>query len=249
MQEVWESYMKPVDGHAAAVAFNAEVAEQLYDTELTVMGFVKVGLLSPTAEGFVSDGESDELGFIEDRLEMEALRYRIGKYVGRVLSKGEAHFIFYLKYDFEWPDVVATAMGHFPGYGYEFGSRADPEWEVYRKLLFPTAREGQMIHNHHTCDRLRAAGDNLRLPRAIEHRAYFQTAEQRGAFVSRIEKEGFRVQKEVPPTQESPLFGLHFYRIDTPYYYDIDALTLSLIELGEHVDGVYDGWETSLVKM
>jgi len=241
--------MKPVDGRPAAVAFNAEIAERLPDEELGVLGFVKVGLLSPTSEGFISEDEADELGFVEDRLEMEALRYRIGKYVGRVVSNGEAHFVFYIKYDFEWPDVVATAMGHFPQYGYESGSRSDPEWEVYRKLLFPTAREWQMIHNHHTCDRLKAAGDNLRLPRAIEHRAYFRTAEQRVAFVSRIEKEGFRVQKTLPPTEETPLYGLHFYRIDAPYYYDIDALTLSLIEMGEHLGGEYDGWETSLVKM
>jgi hypothetical protein len=249
MQEVWEAYMKPVDGRPAAVAFNAEVAERIPDAELGVMGFVKVPLRTPTTEGFVSESEADELGFVEDRLEMEALRYRIGKYVGRVLTGGEANFIFYLKYDFEWPGIVAAAMEHFPAYAYESGSRADAEWEVYRKLLFPTGREWQMIHNHRTCDRLKAAGDNLRLARAIEHRVYFETVQARGKFAQRIADEGFKVQKELPPSEQAPLYGLQFYRIDTPYYYDIDALTLSLIDLGERFRGVYDGWETSLVKM
>jgi hypothetical protein len=249
MQEVWETYMKPVDGRPASIAFNAEVSESLPDDELGFVGHVNVRLRTPTAEGFVSEAETDELGFIEDRLEMEALRYRIGKYVGRILTGGVAHFIFYLKYDFEWPDVVSAAMGHFPEYTFELGSRMDAEWEVYRKLILPTEREWQMIHNHHTCDRLKAAGDNLRLPRAIEHRTYFKTAEQRDKFVAQIEAEGFNVQATMEPTEETPLFGLLFYRIDTPYYYEIDALTLSLIEAGELLGGMYDGWETSLVKM
>ena len=249
MQEVWEAYMKPMDGRPASVAFNAEVAQMLPDNEFAVVGYVKVRLGTPTPEGFVSEAEADEIGFIEDRLEMEALRYRIGKYVGRVVTGGEAHFIFYLKYDFEWPGVVAAAMGHFPEYAYESGSRADAQWEVYRKLLFPTAREWQMIHNHHACDRLRAAGDNLRLPRAIEHRVYFETEKARSQFAEAITKEGFKVQKEVPPSEKTPLYGLHFYRTDTPYYYDIDALTHALIALGARFDGEYDGWETSLVRI
>lgn len=249
MQEVWESYMKPVDGRPAAVAFNAEVVQTFPDPDLETVGFVKVRLQMPTADGLVSEAEADTVGFIEDRLEMESLRYRIGKYVGRIVSGGEVHFVFYLKYDFEWSDVAAAAMAHFPEYTYEFGTRPDAAWEVYQKLLSPTPREWQMIHNHHACDRLRSAGDNLRLPRAIEHRAFFDTPEARRAFAAAVASEGFKVQKELPPSEQIPQYGLQFYRTDSPYYYEIDALTLSLIDLGNRFDGQYDGWETSLVKM
>ena len=106
-----------------------------------------------------------------------------------------------------------------------------------------------MIHNHRACDKLRASGDNLRLPRAIEHRVFFETAEARGSFAQAVTAEGFKVQKEVPPSEKTPQCGLHFYRTDTPFYYDIDALTLYLIELGGRFGGEYDGWETSLVRM
>ena len=249
MQDVWETYMKPVDGRPAAVAFNAEVGDTLPDPELGTLGFVKVTMKSPTVEGLVSDDEADDVGFIEDRLEMEALRYRIGKYIGRVVSSGEVNFIFYLKYDFEWSEVVKIAMGHFPEYGFTSGSRPDPDWEVYRKLLSPTMHEWQMIYNHKTCDRLRAAGDNLRLPRAIEHKAYFETDEARRRFVEAVEKEGFVMQKEVPPSEEVPRYGVYFYRKDVPYYYEIDNLTRHLIDLGGQFGGMYDGWETSLVRI
>ena len=248
MQEIWESYMKPIEGRPAMVAFNAEATDSASAGEFGVLGYVKVRLRFPTGKGFVDDAESDGLGFIEDQLEMEALRYRIGKYVGRILSNGEVHFIFYLRYDFEWSDVVGEAMRHFPQYGYECGSRMDTEWEVYRNLLSPTEREWQMIHNHRTCDRLRAGGDDLQQRRAIEHRAFFETSEGRRNFASAIAEEGFSIQGELSPTKERPWFGLQFYRIDSPHYYDIDALTLSLIELGVRFGGQYDGWETSLVR-
>jgi len=247
MQEVWESYMKPVDSRVAVVAFNAEIAEILPHDELVVMGFVKVPLHVPTAEGLVDAEEADEIGEVEDRLEMEALRYRIGKYVGRIVSGGEAHFIYYLKYDFEWPDVAAEAMRHFPQYRYECATRMDAEWEVYRHLLFPTEQEWQMIHNHHACDGLRAGGDTLQSARAIEHRVFFKTPEGRRDFSDAIAAEGFTVQRELTPVAEQPQYGLQFYRIDTPFYYDIDALTLSLITLGARFGGTYDGWETSVV--
>lgn len=249
MQEVWESYMKPVDGHPAAVAFNAEVHDALPDDRLATMGFVKLSLAQPAEGGLIAEAEADELAAIEDRLEMESLRYRLGKYVGRIVTGGTVTFIYYLQYDFEWPAAVAEAMAAYGHYRFEYGSRPDPEWEVYLKLLYPTGREWQMIRNHHACDRLRAAGDNLRLQRAIEHRVYFDSSEHREGFAARIGSEGFAVQHLVEPTEALPHYGVAFYRIDAPHYYDIDALTVMLIDLAEHYEGQYDGWETSLVKM
>ena len=179
--------------------------------------------------------EEIEIAFIEDRLELESLRYKVGKYVGRIITQGSVNFIYYLKYDFEWSYVSADAMKHFPNYRYEFGSRTDVEWQI--------------IYNHLTCKRLQEAGDNLRLKRAIEHKIYFQTAANRELYKELIQKEGFRIQKEIDPTDKISMYGLQFYRMDAPYYYEIDELTLSIIDSSEQYGGEYDGWETSVVKV
>lgn len=249
MQEYWEEYMKPIEGHPAIVSFNAEIADNVPDMEFMYVGFVKVKLNNPTSKGLVSKEEQDDVSFIEDRLEMESLRYRAGKYIGRIITQGEVNFIYYLKLDFEWTDTVNAAMKYFENYSFEHGSRMDMDWEVYTKLLFPTQKEWQIIQNHHSCDALAKAGDNLHASRAIEHKMFFHTEEDREKFIKTIEKEGFKTQKEIAPTEDTPLHGLQFYRIDTPYYYDIDELTLDLIAKGETCNGQYDGWETSLVKM
>jgi hypothetical protein len=159
-------------------------------------------------------------------------------------------FIYYLKLDFEWKDTVSAAMEYFPEYEYKFGSRMDMEWEVYNKLLFPTLKEWQVIANHHACDNLKAQGDNLHLERAIEHKCYFKTPQERAGFIEAIEKENFRVQKETEvPFNGDVVYGVEFYRKDTPFYYDIDELTLKIIDISEGFGGNYDGWECSLVKM
>jgi len=250
MQEYWEAYVKPVDGKKAMVSFNAGVSDFVPDSDFMYVGFVKVKLHAPKEDGLVNDDEADDIGFIEDRLEMESLRYRSGKYIGRIISNGEVNFIYYLKLDFEWRNTVEDAMSYFKEYSYEYGSRVDAEWEVYQKLLFPTLREWQIIANHHSCDNLKSQGDNLRLERAIEHKVYFESKEDRKKFITLIEERDFKNQKEfeVPFNQKS-MYGVQFYRVDIPFYYNIDELTMNIIDITESCNGFYDGWESSLVKI
>lgn len=250
MQEYWESYMKPLEGYPALISFNAGVADDVPNPEFLYVGFVKVKLQNPKEDGLVTQDESDDVGFIEDRLEMESLRWRSGKYIGRIISQGEVNFIYYLKMDFEWNNTVVAAMKHFPEYTYEFGSRMDMEWEVYQRLLFPSVKEWQIIANHHACDSLKEQGDNLRMKRAIEHKAYFKSDEDRQNFKVLVESEGFQCQKELEvPFNNNIMFGVQFYRVDSPFYYDIDTLTLKIIEMSDTFAGMYDGWECSLVKI
>ncbi|WP_457749316.1 DUF695 domain-containing protein [Sulfurimonas sp.] len=248
MQEYWEAYVKPIDGHKAMVSFNASVGDGVPHFEYMYIGFVKVKLKNPREDGLVTQEESDDIGFIEDRLEMESLRWRVGKYIGRIVTQGEVNFIYALKLDFEWSNTVNEAMKHFEDYQYEYGSKQDIDWEVYKKLLFPTLKEWQIIVNHHACDNLKEQGDRLTQERAIEHKSYFLTEAKRNEFIENLLHEGFIKQKEMEvPFQEKILYGVQYYRIDKPFYYDIDALTMKLIDMTEEYNGNYDGWESSLV--
>ena len=248
MQGYWEEYIKTVDSHPAMISLNVSASEDGSSEDHGYVAFVKVKLRVPTEDGFVAKDEIDDITFIEDRLELESLRYRHGQYVGRVISANHITFIYYLKLDFEWSDSVNAAMSHFQDYSFEFGSRTDSDWEVYQKLLFPTDKEWQIIHNHHACDELSSAGDTLQTPRAIEHTSYFKTPQAREQFSAFIVSEDFKILENIEPSVETPAYGVKFYRIDVPHYHAIDNLTMTLIEYSKSYDGEYDGWETSLVK-
>lgn len=250
MQEYWESYVKAIDAHKSSVSFNASFKESREDEGFNYVGFVQMTLLQPNEHGQVSANESDMLAMIEDRLEMEALRYRCGKYVGRIVSNGELFFIYYLKEDFEWQNAVTAAMSHFKTYDYTSHSKLDMAFEIYDKLLFPTPKQWQLIVNHHACDALQEQGDALHMQRAIEHTAYFKTQEELQTFSAAVVTKAFTIQKEFDALlDEQPLFGVQFYRQDSAHYHDIDALTLELIDAAALCNGQYDGWESSKVLL
>ena len=66
------------------------------------------------------------------------------------------------------------------------------------------------------------------------------------ALTQALEKEGFKIKEEIK--NEDGIKGLNFYRLDKPFYHDIDEMTFSLIEITEFYGAQYDGWETSVVK-
>lgn len=249
MQEYWELYMKSIDGKPASVLFNAGISMEVEAIRYIypIIAFVKVKLKEPNERGMLSASEEPEIAYLEDKLEASLIKFRIGKYVGRVISDGHVTFLYYLQFTYNWQDFLNFALDEFGSYEISSGYQDDEAWAYYQNLLYPTAKEWQIIQNHKACDAMCLKEDNLHLPRAIEHKLFFSEDEaQKEVLVAKLEAEGFRVQNEIE--NEEGIKGLSFYRIDKPFYHDIDALTLTLIDLLEAHGASYDGWETSIVK-
>jgi len=249
MQEYWELYMKNLEGKPASILFNAGISMDINAIKYIYpqIAFVKVKLKEPNENGMLSESEQPEIAYLEDKLEASLIKYRIGKYVGRIFSDGYVTFLYYLQFTYNWQDFLAFALDEFGTYEISSGFQEDAEWDYYQKLLYPTAREWQIIQNHKVCEQLKAKEDNLHLPRAIEHKLFFSESEsKREELVEKLEAEGFKIQSEL--SNEEGIKGFSFYRIDKPFYYDIDELTLYLVDLVEEHGASYDGWETSIVK-
>ena len=244
MQEHWEKYKKPIDNRPATVSFNADFIDECGGYEYMYVGFVKVKLKNPKDDGLISDDEIDTISMIEDRLEFEALKWRVGKYVGLIVTNGEVNFVYYLKLDFEWSNAVSEAMKHFD-YEYEYGSKEDMQGEVYKNLLYPNIYQWQIINNHNACMQLKSQGDSLEEKRAIEHKAYFSDETSKNAFLEEISKDGFKHLQDI--SSKAYPYGSSFFRVDKPFFYDIDEITLKLIDTCKHFNGVYDGWECSVI--
>ncbi len=248
MQEYWELYMKNLEGKPASILFNAGISMEVDAIKYIYpqIAFVKVKLKEPNERGLLSEDEQPEIAYLEDKLEASLIKFRIGKYVGRIISDGYVTFLYYLQFTYNWQDFLEYALDEFASYEISSGFQEDAEWNYYQKLLYPTPREWQIIQNHKVCDQLRAKEDNLYLPRAIEHKAFFKDSSQKEPLVEKLEEEGFKVQDSLH--HEEGHEGISFYRIDKPFYHDIDGLTLWLIDLLESYGAEYDGWETSIVK-
>lgn len=248
MQEYWELYMKNVEGKPASIQFNAGISMEIEELKYTYpnIAFVKVKLKEPSEMGLLSQNEEPEILFLEDKLEASLIKFRIGKYVGRIISDGSVTFLYYLQFTYNWEDFLAYALDEAEAYEITNGHQDDSEWGFYQNLLYPTSKEWQIIQNHKVCDQLKESGDNLHLPRAIEHIAFYTNEYEKEKIVDTLTSEGFKIKDEL--TNEEGVKGLSFYRTDKPFYYDIDELTLHLVELLDACNAQYDGWETSIVK-
>jgi regulator of RNase E activity RraB len=248
MQEYWELYMKNLEGKAASVLFNAGISMEIDAIKYIYpqIAFVKVKLKESKENGLLSENEEPEISYLEDKLEASLIKFRIGKYVGRVISDGYVTFLYYLQFTFNWQDFLNFALDEFESYEITSGFQEDGEWNYYNKLLYPTTREWQLIQNHKVCDQLKSKEDKLHLPRAIEHKVFFKNENAKEAMIEGLIKEGFKIKDELE--NEEGVKGLSFYRTDKPFYHDIDTLTLHLIDMLESYDAHYDGWETTVVK-
>ena len=248
MQEYWELYMKNLEGRPSSILFNAGISMDVEKFKYIYpqIAFVKVKLKEPNERGLVSVSEEPEIAFLEDKLEASLIKFRIGKYVGRIFSDGYVTFLYYLQFTYNWQDFLNFALDEHTSYEITSGFQEDSEWGYYSNLLYPNAKEWQIIHNHKACDALKAKEDNLHLARAIEHKAFFSQTVQEEALRAKLEEEGFGILDEI--LNDDGVKGIKFYRIDKPFYHDIDALTLELIDTLEAYGASYDGWESSVVK-
>lgn len=249
MQEYWELYMKNLEGKPASIQFNAGISMDMEEFQYTypTVAFVKAKLKEPSEHGLLGEHEEPEILFMEDKLEASLIKFRIGKYVGRVISDGYVTFLFYVQFTYNWQDFLEFALDEFESYDIINGYQEDEEWNYYKKLLYPTPKEWQLIQNHKVCDELKTKEDNLHLTRAIEHKLFFSHGdEKRDELVSKLDEKGFKIQSEIE--NEEGVKGFKFYRLDKPFYHNIDELTLYLIDLLEEYGASYDGWETSVVK-
>ncbi len=248
MQEYWELYMKNLEGKPASILFNAGISMEVATIRYIYpqIAFIKVKLQEPNERELLSESEQPDISFLEDKLEASLIKFRIGKYVGRIISDGHVTFLYYLQFTYNWQDFLNYALKEFEHYEIKSGYQEDEAWNYYHKLLYPTAKEWQIIQNHKVCDILRTKEDILEVPRAIEHKLFMSDEDKKEKIIHALEADGFGIMDEME--NEEGIKGLNFYRVDKPFYTDMDELTLYLIDMLEKHQASYDGWETSVVK-
>ncbi len=248
MQEYWEIYMKSLEGKPASILFNAGISMEIEKIKYIypTIAFIKVKLKEPKENGLLSSQEEPEIMFLEDKLEASLIKFRIGKYVGRIINDGYVTFLYYLQFTYNWQDFLDYALDEHTEYEISTGFQEDSEWNYYKNLLFPNAKEWQIIQNHKVCDALKAKGDTLEIPRIIEHKIFFTNSnqEQRVKLLETLKDDRFEKLEDIK--SEDGVDGVVVFRDDKPFYTDIDELTLKLIDICEEYGASYDGWETKI---
>lgn len=119
--------------------------------------------------------------------------------------------------------------------------------------ISPQAAEGAIealgddfLKNEPVRASMRENGDNGRMPRPIDHYAYFRSPDMRASYREFILSRGYRVVREDVSGNDDGRMVIIFSKVQVPIAIDKETALLEdyTIKLG----GDYDGWEADTIR-
>ncbi len=238
----WELYECAIDDHRAFVAVDVELYDQAPDGALPHTIRVVVPLLHPRADGLPDTPERPRLDAMES--DIVGIMETIGAiHVGRASFGGAVRHYFYAPGADAVDDAAECCIAAVTDRKIEVGSYHDPDWQQYFDFLYPNPLGWQWILDRRTLDALVEQGDDLGLPRPIDHHASFETAAGRDAFANAVSALGYQIAERGVHDDESD--GVRVFTLDFATAYApvaIFPVTIELFRLAEACGGTYDGW-------
>lgn len=137
----------------------------------------------------------------------------------------------------------------FAGFSAEIFYCHDPQWDVYRKELFPGTAVKSLIMNLALIESRIKEGDDITREREVDHVVVFKTAEGRDSFIAMVKDDGWKIV--VPNKEEAEdlaEFPVLLTRTHKPDRVNADICLIALNSRAELFGGHYDGWGAPIVK-
>jgi hypothetical protein len=238
MSDCWDFYFLRVDGDPASIFVDLGISKKAPVRSHPTMGYLRVLMLRPREDGLSSQDEFDDLVALEDRVTAKVIQNGAALFIGRNTSSGNRDFYFYTADPTDFEKAAKAAMGEFPAYEFETGTRADQEWRTYFDFLYPSETDFQRIMNRRVCQQLEKNGDNASNERKIDHVALLPNLKTQAAFACYVQAEGFAVESGPGEPNADGQFIVEFYRIDQPAR--IDEIVVPLFRKVTYLLGKYD---------
>ena len=241
-EETWEFYSCQIEEKPHSTLVNMSLREMAPFEDLRLFICLELHLRLPHPEhGMSTQEEFETLCDLEDLvLEKQSQNLR---YVGRHTGDGKRKFYFYGTSQEVFRPMLDALHHAYPEYqtsGFDF---EDSDWSVYFENLYPNAMGLNEIENRRVKNVLEARGDDLNVPRLVDHLALFGTESQALEFRNASQRRGFEATLN-SPDETSVEYYVVVERVDRPA--ELDPVTYDLTQLAEQCGGTYDGWGCEL---
>ena len=196
--------------------------------------------------GGCSAPEWERLAAIEAAL-TDRLELRNGAlYAGMRLQEGWAEMYYYAAWSKGAEQQFRDVFKQFGYERIEYGASRDTHQAFYRETLYPDAHELQQARSREIIGELAEAGDDLTVPRAVEHYLFFQTETAMRRAAAHLAETG-RVEVGLEGEGRFP-HGLALTCEHACTEAALTEVTAPLIALAEQEYGFYMGWSTTLAR-
>jgi len=238
----WDFYSCQINDVPHSTMVNLSLLDPAPIKALGIFHCIEIDLKHPDPKhGMSTDEEFQTLNDIEDVIfqhEGKNLRY-----VARQTGGGKRKFYFYGTSDTELGSLIENIGKSFPDYEKSTFNFEDAEWQTYFGDLYPNAIAMNEILNRGVFVLLEKDGDDLSIPRTIDHHIIFQSRKAANEFEAIVKEQGFTVETNAKGILKKT-FGLLVQRSDPPL--GLDPVTYELRQLAERLGGEYDGWGCSV---
>lgn len=126
--------------------------------------------------------------------------------------------------------------------------KEDPEWKYYSEFLYPNDNIINYNEDQKVVMSLEKNGDNLTKARRIDHWAYFDLEIDTRKFEVEIQKQGYKTEELSKDGKDTHSYKIQFWKEGFVDLKSINKVTVELRTMVKIYNGVYDGWETVVLK-
>lgn len=248
-QEEWAFYFSNVNDKLGSLFVDLGLHKVAPIADKPNVVWVSIKMNNPKEDGLSSQEESGLLDDIEDAIVEKIVSKHNAIYVGRLTSAGDRDLYFYFGDTTLYDKTISEVMVAYPKYQFDFGSKADKEWDGYFDFLYPLPQQYQSIQNRRVIEQLEKGGDKLTREREVFHWIYFKSDSDREIFLEEIKNDNFSiVDKGSDKSWGEFAYRLQIKRIDKVDQNSVDEYVIYLWKLANELNAEYDGWETSIEK-
>ncbi len=201
--------------------------------------FIKFNAIDENSKGFEEFLETKESLII-------ALEHNDkAKFVGMRVVDGWSELYFYAN-DSKELDVTVAKMLKSNHYAYESSVVKDAKWDFHYKNIFPSELELCHIESEKIIFLLEEEGDDLEIPRVVEHYVSFELPTQKNRFISTLSVEGFSFKDEISSDEFE--YGVALIKEHKVTNEEVNRVVTELFEEIKKSQGFYEGWSTTLAE-
>ena len=248
--EVWDTYIaRYEDGKPGSVALRMDLISSSPIPGLSSVLVTGLKYETSRADGFPESETFQVLYKVGDEL-LEIIKKEFGGVlVGSFTYNKERLEYFYVKSTKGLEQRLEKYYReNYPNYKPYINVKEDQNWQYYREFLYPNEETLNYMGDQSVIRQLMQAGDDLTKERRVDHWLYFASERDLDDFVSTIKDKGFNIESKSINQETSLHHQLQIWRTDRVDIDTIYPITSELRKLASNYNGLYDGWETFIVK-